>query len=62
MAALTKDGFFGFFANKPPKVTESRKAREFGNRVYKEMGGPTATMKRHYAELLENERRSKAES
>lgn len=62
MAALKKDvylaGFLGFFSRKPRAVVDSRRAREFANRVYNETGGPTPEAKRLYAELLENERRS----
>lgn len=66
MAALRKEDFSSVFAGllsffpKKPRVTvraESRKAREFANRVYKETKGPTPELKRLYAELLENERR-----
>lgn len=66
MAALRKEDFSGVFAGffsflpKKPRVAvgaESRKAREFANRVYKETGGPTPELKRLYAKLLDNERR-----
>ena len=62
MAALRTDdylaGFLGLFSRKPRVVVDSRRAREFANRVYNETGGPTAEAKRLYAELLDNERRS----
>lgn len=72
MAAVRKEdlfggallvGFFAFLAKKPRVVVgaDSRKAREFANRVYKETGGPTPELKRLYAELLDNERRDAAE-
>lgn len=62
MAALKKDdylaGFLSWFDHKPRAVVDSRRAREFANRVYNETGGPTAEAKRLYAELLDNERRA----
>lgn len=66
MAALRREDFASVFAGlfslrpRKPRVTasaESRKAREFANRVYKETKGPTPELKRLYAELLENDRR-----
>lgn len=64
MATLRDSGLFSFFlsfSKKPAASVQSRRAREFSNSVYKEMGGPTPRMKRFYEELLENERRSRAE-
>ena len=62
MAALRKDDylavFLGFFNRKQRVVVDSRRAREFANRVYNETGGPTPEAKRFYAELLDNERRA----
>lgn len=37
---------------------ESRRAREFANRVYRETRGPTPELRRLYDRLLEHERRS----
>lgn len=48
------------FVEAPGWGAESRKAREFANRVYKETKGPTPELKRLYAELLENDRREAA--
>jgi hypothetical protein len=65
MAALREGDLWGSFLShfraKPRFVADSRKARDFSNRVYKEMGGPTPRMKQFYANLLENERRAKQE-
>jgi hypothetical protein len=61
MATLTKTGLFGFGRTAHVDPHESKRAREFGHQVYKDMGGkPTEQMKKSFAALLENERRSKA--
>jgi hypothetical protein len=61
MAALTKSGFFGFGRAAHADRHESKKARAFANKAYKEMGNkPTEKMKKSFAALLENERRSDA--
>lgn len=48
------------FSRKAAVVVESRKAREFASRVYRETGGPTPQLKRYYVALLDNERRRQA--
>lgn len=61
MAALRNQfSFFGWVVTvgKPSEAGESRRAREFGNRVYKETRGATPELKRLYANLLEHERRT----
>ncbi len=63
MAALRKEHFWddltALFSKKPAPLRESRYAREFANRVYNKTGGVTPDMKRLYADLLDNERRSR---
>lgn len=61
MAALPREfALFGMHVSfgKPNPNQESPKARAFANRVYKETKGPTPELKRLYAKLLENERRT----
>lgn len=62
MAALRSDSFsfWGLLQKKPQVVKESKVAREFARRVYKETGGPTPELKQLYAEFLDNKRRSEA--
>jgi hypothetical protein len=48
---------FARFA-KPSAPVESKRAREFANRVYKETKGATPELKRLYAKLLENDGRA----
>ena len=60
MATLTKHGFLGLFSRASRyDARESNEARRFARRAYKEMGGPTAEMKKAYAALMDNERRSR---
>ncbi|GLI23456.1 hypothetical protein XFLAVUS301_31300 [Xanthobacter flavus] len=40
-----------------PKVTESRRAREFAKKAYNQTGGVTPDLKRVYDAFLDNERR-----
>jgi hypothetical protein len=61
MAALRNQfNFFGMHVTfgKPREAGESRRAREFANRVYKETRGATPELQRLYAKLLEHERRA----
>ncbi|WP_156367769.1 hypothetical protein [Brevundimonas sp. Leaf363] len=61
MAAIRNEfSFLGVHVSfgKPKAVGESRRAREFANKVYKETKGATPELKRMYAKLLENERRT----
>jgi hypothetical protein len=65
MAALTDREWLGWlsvFARKPKVTQDSLRARTFAMRVYKKSGGPTPGAKRLYAELLENEQRSRDEA
>ena len=63
MTALRKDSFWAdltaILSRKPVAPRESRHAREFAKKVYNRTGGVTPEMKRLYADLLENERRSR---
>lgn len=61
MAALPREfAFFGLHVSfgKPKLAGDSPRARAFANRVYKETKGPTPELKRLYAKLQENERRT----
>lgn len=61
MAALRNQfNFFGMQVSfgKPNEPGDSRRAREFANRVYKETRGTTPELERLYAKLLDHERRA----
>lgn len=53
------NGGFGW-VKKPGPVDDSRRAREFVRRVYKETGGPTPELKRVFESFRDNERRRTA--
>lgn len=61
MAALHKEfSLFGVHVTfgKPATRVDSKRARQFANRVYNETKGATPELRRLYAKLRENEQRN----
>lgn len=61
MATLRREySFLGMHVSfgKPLSQGESKRARQFANKIYNETKGPTPELQRLYAKLRENEQRS----
>lgn len=61
MAALRKEhSVFGWFGSNKPRVeSDSKRAREYVNRVYRETGGVTPALKQLNDEFLANQQTEK---
>lgn len=57
----TFSSFFGLFSGHRSATVDSRIAREFAQRAYKQTGGATKDLKRVYDSYLDNERRRESE-